>query len=177
MIYCQSAAAEYWRASLQRRIPYSLKAAMCTAFPSQSHPFKVIGYAGMRTTPDGSLIIKPAFPAELQFYQSLIEDSYLAPLRPFIPKFLGTLPPETSVSEDEAAQWAGLAIPPGRTQSLILENLCNTFNKSNILDVKLGTVFYDDMSSPDKVLRMQKTARETTSLRTGVRITDFQVRG
>ncbi|KAG6817055.1 hypothetical protein H0H87_000467 [Tephrocybe sp. NHM501043] len=143
---------------------------------AQPSNFKVIGHAGMRTTPDGSLIIKPAFPAELEFYQSLIKDPYLAPLRPIIPKFLGTLPPEIpAASEDEAAKWGSVLIPPGRTQSLILENLCNAFSKPNTLDVKLGTVFHDDMTDSNKVLRMQKTSRETTSLRTGVRLTEFQV--
>ncbi|KAG6861775.1 hypothetical protein C0995_012279 [Termitomyces sp. Mi166 len=138
------------------------------------HPFRVLGHAGMRTTLDGSLIIKPAFLAELRFYETLMKDPYIAPMRPFIPKFLGTLP-ENSGSGDEAARLDGILVPPGRTESLILENLCNAFSKPNILDVKLGTVFYDDMTDPAKVLRMQKTSRETTSLRTGVRLTEFQV--
>ncbi|KAG6853100.1 hypothetical protein C0991_006903 [Blastosporella zonata] len=145
------------------------------AFSNQPYTFKVVGHAGMRTTPDGSLIIKPAFPTEFQFYQSLVKDPYLAPLRPFIPKFLGTLPPDSPGAADDAPQWGGLPIPPGRTQSLILENLCNAFHQPNTLDVKLGTMFHDAMTDPDKVLRMQKTSRETTSLTTGVRLTEFQV--
>ncbi|KAG6907516.1 hypothetical protein DXG01_008605 [Tephrocybe rancida] len=142
---------------------------------SQPHTFQVIGHAGMRTTADGSLLIKPAFPAELQFYQILVKDPYLAPLRQFIPKFFGTLPPEDMSLKEKAIQCGGLPIPPGRTQSLILENLCNAFSKPNTLDVKLGTVFHDNMADLEKVLRRQKTSRETTSLKTGVRLTDFQV--
>ena len=61
------------------------------------------------------------------------------------------------------------------TQSLVLENLSHSFLKPNILDVKLGTVLYDDSASADKRARMEKTARETTSLETGVRLTGFQV--
>ena len=58
----------------------------------------------------------------------------------------------------------------------MLENLSKGFVKPNILDVKLGTVLYDDGASPEKRARMEKTARETTSLETGVRLTGFQVR-
>ena len=61
------------------------------------------------------------------------------------------------------------------TQSLVLENLSHSFLKPNILDVKLGTVLYDDGASADKRARMEKTARDTTSLETGVRLTGFQV--
>ncbi|KAF5386661.1 hypothetical protein D9615_002042 [Tricholomella constricta] len=140
---------------------------------AQPRPFKVIGHAGMRTTGDGSLIIKPAFPAERQFYETLVQDPYLAPLRPFIPRFFGTLQPETQGKG--GGPRGGIPIPPGRTQSLILENLCNTFVKPNTLDVKLGTLFYDEFTAPDKVLRNERTACETTSRATGVRLTEFQV--
>ena len=36
-------------------------------------------------------------------------------------------------------------------------------------------MLYDEAASPEKVARMQKAARETTSLETGVRLTGFQV--
>jgi len=140
--------------------------------PTPTTASRTIGHAGMRTTGDGSLIIKPAFPTEHRFYEVLNRDPHLARLRPFIPKFLGTL----SVDQgDGPTEVNGIPIPPGRTQSMILENLSNAFLKPNTLDVKLGTVFYDKFMAPDKVLRMERTARETTSLRTGVRLTEFQV--
>ena len=63
----------------------------------------------------------------------------------------------------------------GNPQSIVLENLSYSFLKPNILDIKLGTVLYDENASPEKVARMQKHARETTSLETGVRLTGFQV--
>jgi len=56
-----------------------------------------------------------------------------------------------------------------------LENLSHTFKKPNILDIKLGTVLYDESASPEKVERMIKTSKETTSFETGVRLTGFQV--
>jgi hypothetical protein len=56
-----------------------------------------------------------------------------------------------------------------------LENISYPFKKPNILDIKLGTVLYDDAASEEKKERMIKTAKETTSLETGVRITGFEV--
>jgi hypothetical protein len=61
-------------------------------------------------------------------------------------------------------------------QSIVLENLSFPFAKPNILDVKLGTVLYDEDAPPEKVARMEKTARDTTSFETGIRLTGFQVR-
>ena len=58
---------------------------------------------------------------------------------------------------------------------IVLENLSHSFKKPNISDIKLGTVLYDNDASPEKRARMEKTARETTSLETGVRLTGFQV--
>jgi len=49
---------------------------------------QVGGHAGVETTEDGSLIIKPVRHRELQFYQSLQQDPALAALLPFTPKFL-----------------------------------------------------------------------------------------
>lgn len=57
----------------------------------------------------------------------------------------------------------------------MLENASHSFTKPNILDVKLGTVLYDESASPEKRERMEKTARETTSFETGLRLTGFQV--
>lgn len=60
---------------------------------------QVGGHAGVLTTEDGSLLIKPALPLELKFYQSLQSDSGFAPLRPFIPTFYGILKLEGKVDE------------------------------------------------------------------------------
>jgi hypothetical protein len=60
-------------------------------------------------------------------------------------------------------------------QSIVVENVTYPFLKPNILDVKLGTILYDETASPEKVERMKKNARDTTSFETGVRLTGFQV--
>ena len=57
----------------------------------------------MMTTEDGSLLIKPAHPTEVAFYQSVVSDPGFAPLRPFVPKFYGTLRLEGKVDEAASA--------------------------------------------------------------------------
>ncbi|KAI0034998.1 hypothetical protein K488DRAFT_44224 [Vararia minispora EC-137] len=127
---------------------------------------QVGGHAGVQTTEDGSLLIKPTLPLEHEFYAALAREPDLEPLRPHVPKFLGTLKLHGSETSTEAGV---------EKESLVLENLSHTFKKPNILDVKLGTILYDEDAAPEKRERMKKTARETTSSETGIRLTGFQV--
>ncbi|TFK32604.1 hypothetical protein BDQ12DRAFT_692302 [Crucibulum laeve] len=142
--------------------------------PPHALTSQVGGHAGVLTTEDGSLLIKPALPLELTFYESLQRDEAFAPLRPFIPKFLGTLKLEGEAKETAGE---GITLEPveGHKDSLVLENLSFPYSKPNILDIKLGTVLYDDSASAEKVARMVKTAQDTTSFESGVRLTGFQV--
>lgn len=123
---------------------------------------QVGGHAGVRASADGSQILKPCLPTERAFYEKVITDDSVEGfrlLRKHVPAFYGVTPAEGQEGKD----------------SIILENLSHRFTKPNILDIKLGTVLYDDAASPEKRERMIKSAKETTSLETGVRITGFQV--
>ncbi|KAK0185980.1 SAICAR synthase-like protein [Armillaria mellea] len=131
---------------------------------------QVGGHAGVLTSEDGSLLIKPALPLEHQFYQTLNTNPAFEPLRPFVPKFIGTLKLQGEIDETNQGLEPGNGIA-----SLVLENLSHPFMRPNILDIKLGTVLYDEDASPEKVARMEKAARETTSFETGIRLTGFQV--
>ncbi|PPQ71698.1 hypothetical protein CVT24_007895 [Panaeolus cyanescens] len=152
---------------------------------TQALATQVGGHAGVMTTEDGSLLIKPAIRAEAEFYQALQQDPALASLREFTPRFLGTLKLEGKVKDTAGNEGEALVVEPVYVegeiiifrypQSIVLENLSFSFLKPNILDIKLGTVLYDDGAPPDKVARMIETARKTTSLETGVRLTGFQV--
>ncbi|KAH9915248.1 SAICAR synthase-like protein [Epithele typhae] len=133
------------------------------------------GHPGVLTSEDGSLLIKPALAAEVAFYQSVVADAAFASLRPFLPKFYGTLRLQGKVDENAPPPAEGEPMQIQPAASLVLENLSQPFLKPNILDIKLGTVLYDDGASADKRARMEKAARETTSLETGVRLTGFQV--
>ena len=52
---------------------------------------QVGGHAGVSTSEDGSLLIKPALTREVSFYQHLTSDPAFASLKPYIPRFYGTL--------------------------------------------------------------------------------------
>ncbi|CCM04564.1 uncharacterized protein FIBRA_06745 [Fibroporia radiculosa] len=122
---------------------------------------QVGGHPGLMITQDGSLLIKPALPKEVAFYQAIASDPGLSLLRPFVSDFYGILR-----LEGQLAAGGG---------SIVLENLSYTFSKPNIIDIKLGTVLYDDDASPAKRARMEKAARDTTSAETGMRLTGCQV--
>ncbi|KAG8778721.1 hypothetical protein FRC16_003731 [Serendipita sp. 398] len=189
---------------------------------------QVGGHAGVRSSADGSQIMKPCLPAERHFYETVISAD--APafrlLAKHVPGFFGIAPPEEQGGKDEYFPFDSIyrsitivvVVPPPfvygiqpfhrwrweiessrvavkpilvatkvaylipnfiiiilSCPALVLENLSHAFTKPNILDIKLGTVLYDDAASEEKKQRMIKSARETTSFETGVRITGFQV--
>jgi len=138
------------------------------------HPLisQVGGHTGIQTTEDSTLIIKPAKPLELQFYQDSLAAPALAPLRQWIPTYFGTLRLEAA---NGPASVEG--IPEAEKELLVIENAAHGFLKPNIIDIKLGTVLYDEDASPAKKERMQNTARRSTSGETGIRLTGFQVFG
>ncbi|TFK46382.1 SAICAR synthase-like protein [Heliocybe sulcata] len=135
---------------------------------------QVGGHPGVLTVADDSLIIKPTLPGELHFYQNVLPTTEFDKLRDWIPKFVGTL---TRSSETNEA--GDLVVKPeapsDEKEWIVLENVSGNFAKPSIVDLKLGTILYDDSASPDKKERMIKTAAATTSLTTGVRVTGFQV--
>ncbi len=88
---------------------------MADEFASSAHshllPSQVGGHQGIQTTEDGALLMKPALPRELQFYQDSLEDPALAPLRPWVPTYLGTLRLEGQSTPDGLVSMEG--IPDG----------------------------------------------------------------
>ncbi|KIJ63405.1 hypothetical protein HYDPIDRAFT_92519 [Hydnomerulius pinastri MD-312] len=160
-----------------------------TLSPTTALSQQVGGHKGVQTTEDNTLLLKPALPREVAFYQ-LVRDTTdtstnLHLLREWIPKFLGVLNLEGRIADPSVDVEAG-AIPTiipttdrngthGPSQTLVLENLIHGYCKPCILDVKLGTVLYDEDATEEKKARMIKTANETTSFETGIRLTGFQV--
>ena len=57
----------------------------------------------------------------------------------------------------------------------MLENVAVNFSKPNIIDIKLGTILYDEDATPEKRAHMDEVARATTSAEAGLRLTGFQV--
>ncbi|KAI9507025.1 hypothetical protein F5148DRAFT_165858 [Russula earlei] len=137
--------------------------------------YQVGGHAGIQVIGDGALIVKAALPVELQFYQSIQADSALASLRQWVPTYIGTLRLEGQNTAEGLASVDG--VPDHEKEMIVIENVAHGFRKPNILDIKLGTVLYDEDATPEKRERMEKQARETTSAETGIRLTGFQLFG
>ncbi|KAL5533453.1 hypothetical protein ACEPAF_5229 [Sanghuangporus sanghuang] len=150
-----------------------------TAGESAFHALRsqVGGHPGVLASDDNLLIVKSCLDAEKRFYELLaLGDERLEGLRRWIPRFYGTLRLEGKVADDDdagaGALEAGIIPVP---ESVVLENVSSSFTKPNIMDLKLGTVLYEESAPPEKRERMLATARETTSLETGLRLTGFQV--
>ncbi|WWC64261.1 uncharacterized protein I303_106871 [Kwoniella dejecticola CBS 10117] len=137
-------------------------------------PNQVAGHDGVMSDASGSLVIKPALPREIAFYQTLNSSTREDPIRrlkSFVPKFYGTLRLEGQLSSTGSVEGV-----PGKEEvpeSVVIENLSYAFTHPNIIDVKLGTVLYGPDASDEKKARMDKQARETTTHETGVRLTGF----
>jgi 1D-myo-inositol-tetrakisphosphate 5-kinase/inositol-polyphosphate multikinase len=169
---------------------------------------QVGGHAGVLTSEDESLVIKPALPREIEFYQTAATHPAFEALRPFLPAFMGTLKVQGKAEgQDEEGNTliAPVSVPASEgggkeaeqdkfplrdvkhaitpdldldttyLQHLVLENLTHPFKKPNVIDVKIGTVLWDEGASADKRERMEKAARDTTTFETGIRLTGFQV--
>lgn len=65
---------------------------------------QVGGHPGVSTSEDGSLLFKPALAQEVNFYQHLTSDPAFASLKPYIPKFYGTLRFEGKVEDGNLVQ-------------------------------------------------------------------------
>lgn len=139
---------------------------------------QVGGHPGVLSSQDGSLIIKPCLHPELEFYQEIASNPALKHLKPIVPRFYGTLQLHGQLKTPEGASEPVAVVPVHdevQKESIVLENISHSFVKPAILDVKLGTVLAEETASEEKKARMEKTARETTSFETGVRLTGFQV--
>jgi len=169
----------------------SLSAADIDADHIHTLDSQVGGHAGVMTTEDGLLIIKPCLPKELEFYNQLAVNEPFAPLRPFIPKMYGTLKQMDSADGAAALASGGLdpsavgkvleatsnkgEARPHHAESLVLGNICSSFSSPATMDLKIGTVYYDDDASPEKKAQKIKDAASTTALETGAKITGFQI--
>ena len=78
--------------------------------PVASYPLtaQVGGHKGIQTIGEGALLIKPALPLELQFYQHSLADPALAPLRQWVPTYLGMLRLEGQNTIDGLASVEGI---------------------------------------------------------------------
>ena len=77
---------------------------------------QVGGHAGVSTSENGALLIKPAVPTELEFYRRLQQDNNLEDLRAFTPTFLGTLELIGRFDEARSAVSESIVVEPVVTE-------------------------------------------------------------
>ncbi|KAI0304152.1 hypothetical protein BC826DRAFT_981787 [Russula brevipes] len=133
---------------------------------------------GVQVIGDGALIVKAVVPLELQFYQSTLANPALAALRQWVPTHIGMLRLEGQNTAEGFSSVEG--IPENERDKYspsFLENVVHGFRKPNILDIKLGTLLYDEDAPPEKKAKMEAKTRNTTSGEVGIRLTGFQVFG
>jgi 1D-myo-inositol-tetrakisphosphate 5-kinase/inositol-polyphosphate multikinase len=83
------------------------------------------------------LLNPPRGPREYQFYVDMFSEKIsneLVPLRPFLPKLLGTY------------EFCGMTY-------LILENIIRPYEHPCVIDIKLGRITYDREATPEKIER------------------------
>ncbi|ADV25821.1 arginine metabolism transcriptional control protein [Cryptococcus gattii E566] len=149
-----------------------------TLTPGDHTPFphQIAGHPGVMSDPSGGLLIKPALPREIAFYQMLSNsdpEDIVWPLRKFVPKNYGTLRLEGRLGAGGAIE-TDLDMKNETPESVVLENLAYAYTRPNIMDVKLGTVLHAPYATDEKRQRMEKQARETTTHETGIRLTGCQ---
>lgn len=100
--------------------------------------------------------------------QSAPRTAPIAGLKPFLPKFYGTLALTGQLEGNAIAPVPGAKDLP---ESIVLENLTYRFTHASVLDAKLGTVLHAPDASEEKKARMIKKAAETTTGQAGLRLT------
>lgn len=130
----------------------------------------------------GELIIKPALPKEISFYETAHHHPEFAE---WIPTFMGTLQPSEGDDDPQAAllaqaQAQATAKASSRPKtpletSVVLSNVTYGFIKPCVVDVKLGAQLWDNDATPEKRARLDKVAQETTSVSLGFRIAGMKV--
>lgn len=142
---------------------------------------KAAGHDGSLQSQDGSLFIKPTTSQEVEFYTRIQNEKlckgpvpYGDCLADWVPEYVGTLHPGAS---DDLIRQGGeniddslitkaedtLEIEGSDKQYLILKNVLEGYSQPSILDIKLGSILYDEKANPEKVKRMQTVSKTTTS--------------
>lgn len=118
------------------------------------------GHGGARQ--GEGLYIKPTCQNEIDFYQWIMQQG--GELSSFVPLFMGTL------QEQNESDAQGNVKP-----LLVMEDLCQGFEQPSVMDVKLGSQLWDELTPTGKKERLMAVSRSTTSGSLGFRIAGMTV--
>ena len=158
------------------------------------------GSPGTIVSEDGSMFIKPATKAEIDFYDAINSDPQYNDLRELCPKYygrlddfkadldmkeilqekfeLGTIP---GASHHKVGEPMGTDRRHGGSRAILaktaiaLESLTDPFTKPNTLDIKLGTVLYDNDATLAKKDRFTKVTATSTNKEFGFRFAGMKI--
>lgn len=151
------------------------------------------GHPGAIRSGDGSLFAKPALKQEIDFYTAtqermskLSDDLALGEtISDWMPRFIGTLTPgitqelsthQSESIDDKTRQDADKMVKlMGTDEYILLDNELYGFNEPSVLDIKLGSILYDDTADDGKVARMKKVSNTTTSGSLGFRVCGMKI--
>lgn len=134
-------------------------------------PHQIAGHEGALVDDSGLLFIKPSTQQEIDFYTKINDESFLNEeddnLIDFTPRFIGLL--ESGISEQAAKtdkvteDLKQLDLHKEKKTYLVLENLLFGFENPSVIDIKLGSVLYDDNATDEKKERLKRVSDTTTS--------------
>jgi len=123
---------------------------------------QVGGHAGILMNEDGELVIKPALPRELAFYQQIRNDKTFSSLLPYVPSFIGTLRLEGEVDYSKP-QEEGIAVKPfaekkdrcfsGQVSDMLMRFLINTIPSIGEYLVSVFEAQHHGYQARDDVIR------------------------
>src|SRR5262249_21625404 len=130
---------------------------------------------GVLRDDSGALVIKPALPKEIFFYETLSDHPDFAKLAP---TFMGTL--QLAADDTREPDVSGTATPmkagaSGSEASIVLSNAAYGFKRACVMDIKLGAQLWDKDASLEKRKRLDKLSDSTTSRPMGFRIAGMKV--
>ncbi|KAI8375290.1 hypothetical protein EDC96DRAFT_496717 [Choanephora cucurbitarum] len=140
---------------------------------------QVAGHDKLMSIPSNDLIlIKPCTKKEYDFYQDALNFPDFLEL---IPECYGTLRAATEKeitmleSSEELSETIKIDTTQNDMQNLCLENILHGFTRPCILDLKMGSLLYDNTATEEKRQRMIQHSLTTTSSALGLRICGMKV--
>ena len=152
---------------------------------------KAAGHDGPVQTEDGSLFCKPTNKQEMDFYAKAAQlssdgDDSLplgSLLTDWMPIHYGSLtadmqkytkPKDTGIDKFETNSDVDTRLKKDSTY-IVLQDVLYGFKRPNVLDIKLGSILFDESASKEKVERMKKVSKSTTSGSLAFRICGMQM--
>ncbi|CDK29757.1 unnamed protein product [Kuraishia capsulata CBS 1993] len=156
-------------------------------------PHQAAGHPGSLQSVDGSLFLKATTKQEIAFYEGLNAqednpDTDLgSKLLHWTPTFMGTLtlgatPDVVKKGNIDAEMMATVQSQSGSVDELtskeylVLRNALYGYSQPSVLDVKLGSILYDENTSSEKVQRLSEVSKNTTSGSLNFRVCGMKIR-